>query len=458
MMLPLLSSTGFAENRDQVGALLPKVWQADSLELLYGERADDWWRLFGDSALDTLIARGAEGNYSLKGSMKRIQASQMALKGMRSGYMPNIGLSAGWTAMRSSGKTTAHYIEEETIKYFSAGLDMSWEIDVFGRVAAQMKGGKAEVKVSRADFEGALLSVKASMADSYFALCLARCQRAVAESQLESQRKILNITEVRKETGLSSGLDVAQAATTVLSTEATIPALKASEQSAINSMAVLAATTPDEIGRILGADGGRALPPLPKSLPVGLPADMIGERPDIAAARAEIDAAASKLGIARKEWLPTLAVEASAGTTATKIKDLFSSGSFEWQVAPKLSWTVFDGLSRNYANAEARINLEAAVDSYNETVMTAWGEVENALAQYESALERMKCEEALLVQAEKTFDYSLDLYKQGLVDFTNVQNAQVSCLDARNSILTAHYDALTTLVNLFKSLGVHGAE
>lgn len=452
----MLLSWIYAHAEEEKGEIsLPSRWNTDSLDVT--SAADDaaWWQLFGDASLNRLLRQGEEGNYSLKGALRRIEASKMAVKSARAGYMPTVNATAGWNASRSSGRTTAQFAETQKISYFTAGLDMSWEIDVFGRVAAQVKGKKASLAVSKADFEGALLSVKANMAKDYFALCLAREQMDVAQSQLESQRKILHITEVRKETGLSSGLDVAQATTTVISTQTTIPTLRASEQNAINAMALLAGCHPEAVDSIIGANGASQLPAIPTSLPIGIPADMISSRPDIEAARKQIDLCAAQLGLTRKDWLPTLSVTASAGTSATRIDDMFSKGSYYWQVAPQLSWTVFDGLERKYAGAEARLNLEAAVDDYNETVLTAWSEVENALSQYRCALDRMKYEEELLVQAQKTFDYSLDLYKQGLVDFTNVQDAQVSSLNARNSILSAHYDALTSLVTLFQALGLN---
>lgn len=412
-----------------------------------------WWRLFGDTTLNRLVELSAEGNLQIAGALRRIEASQAALGATRAGYMPTINVSAGWTAMKNSGATTARHAETSAIRYFDLGADLSWEIDIFGRVAAQGREAGAALRLSRADYNAALLSVESSMAKAYFSLRLAQQMKIVATDQLESQRKILHITEVRRETGLSSGLDVAQATTTVLSTEATLPGYDSRIESAINSMAILVGCYPAQLrGQLLTP---APLPALPTALPDTSLQAMTASRPDIAAARAQVDEAAARLGITRKEWMPTLTVEASAGTRSSNINDLFTSDSFTWSVAPTLSWTLFDGLSRRYNDAAAKARLEAAVDSYNQTVLTAWTEVGNALSQYRSALLVEKAERGVAEQADRAFTLSLDLYKQGLTDFTNVQNAQISRLNAANAILQARADALTAVVTLFKSLGIY---
>lgn len=200
---------------------------------------DAWWQSFGDPALTKLIQIGERNNYNLSAALHRISMSRMLLKEATAGYFPTISLSAGWTAMQQSARTSSRFMETAETDYFSVGADMSWEIDLFGRVKAQQKVRKAQIKASRADYAGTQLSVAANIAKAYFTLRMYQEELATARAQNASQDHIYQIAETRKEVGLNSGLDVAQARQVVLTTEASIPNLEAMIETSINSLALL---------------------------------------------------------------------------------------------------------------------------------------------------------------------------------------------------------------------------
>ncbi|MDE6041873.1 MAG: TolC family protein, partial [Muribaculaceae bacterium] len=176
-------------------------------------------------------------------------------------------------------------------------------------------------------------------------------------------------------------------------------------------------------------------------------------RPDIIEAENNIEVAAGSLGIAKRDYLPSLSIEASVGTQAHRFGDLFTGPSFTYTVAPTLSWTIFSGFGRNAAMAEAKQNLELQIDNYNLTVLTAVEEVRNALCKYTATLKYIDAIKEVVHSSQESVNLSLDLYKQGLSNFTNVVDAQLNLLSYQNTLISARGDALTALVDLYKALG-----
>lgn len=428
---------------------LPAEWSVDfaSEETLNAR----WWSGFGDPLLDSLIAIGRRNNYDLATAARRIEIARRQVGEASAAYYPSVGVNAGWSRSRISGATGSATAEATVSSAFSGTVDMNWEIDVFGKITAQVRQAKAQVKVSAAEFAGVGLSVEAEIASTYIGLLVARSQLAVAREHTESQEQILNITKTRHETGLASKLDVAQASTLYYSTIAQIPLLEASIDASVNSLAVLLGTTREELpAGVFTAD---RLPETIPSVSLGVPADLLRRRPDVVQAEKAIDAAAAALGIARKEYLPSLSLSASAGTQARNAGDLFTARSFTYTVAPTLSWTVFDGLSRRNAAAEARERMEIAVDNYNLAVITAVEEVRDAARRYECTQEYIGTIGKVVENSAEEVRLSVDLYKEGLTPFSNVVDAMLNYLSYQNTLVSARGRAVDTVINLYKALG-----
>ena len=442
------------ESRDYLRSNLASSWNSGD-ELggvpLSCDLNRQWWSTFEDPMLDSLIALGERKNYDVAVAARRIEISRQALRQAESAYYPQIGLSLGWQRDRQSGRLAGRSGLPVTSSYFSGTANMSWEVDVFGKIRAQAKRGKAQVKVSAAEYDGALVALDAEIASTYINLLVYRAQLAVAKNHSENQKHILDITETRHRTGLVSKLDVAQASTLYYSTIASIPLLEASIEASYNSLAVLLGTTKDNLPEGLFADCE-----LPDHYPMpalGAPIDLLRRRPDIVAAERSIEVAAASLGIARSAYLPSLSIAASAGTDAHAFGDLFSGPSFSYSIAPTLSWTLFDGLSRRAATLEARRELENEVDNYNLTVITAIEEVRTAIARYKATQEYISRTAKVVENSEEAVRLSLDQYKQGLTDFYNVAEAQLNYLTYQNSLVSARGNALTALIDLYKALG-----
>lgn len=410
-----------------------------------------WWRQFGDTLLDSLIAKGIENNYDIAMAAKRINIAKNSLTSARAGYYPTLGLSVGWDKERMSGNTTPAHGRASNMSYLNAGVNLSWEIDLFGRVTARAKESKAQLRVSRAEYAGTMVSLQAQIATSYFQLRLYQAELDIARRHAESQLSVVKITEARHETGLASQLDVAQAKTVYYSTLASIPQLENNVGTAMATIAVLLGEWPDKLNDVLTPV--KPLPDCRHLVSFQIPMSALERRPDVVEARQNIEAMAAALGVAKKDYLPMLELSGSIGTEAYRAGDLFKKDSFAYSIVPTLSWTIFDGFSRRANVASARENMEIEVDNYNLTLINAYNDASNAMGNYFTDLDYMGCIGQVVEYAIQADNLSLDLYKRGLGTFTNVDNALISLLTYELELVEAHCTALTDLVTLYKALG-----
>lgn len=449
----LAAAGALAESPGAGAPEIPERWAWEPAHIQQApEVSDKWWRQFADPVLDSLVTLGMERNYNLEIAHRRSEMARAAVGQARSGWMPSVGLDLGWSRSRSSGALgKGKSYHPEPVSFFNAGLSASWEIDIFGKVAAGVSEKKAEYRASRAEYAGTMVSLAAQIASTYITLRQYQQQYAIATAHSERQMKTVKIAEARFETTLASKLDVAQAWGTYYSTQASVPMLRNSIRRAINALAILVGEYPQAVEAWLSAPG-----PLPESreeVAMGVPADLLRRRPDIAKAEAELAAAAAQAGIAKKEFLPTLTLNGSIGTSAREFSKLFTSDSFTYEIAPTLSWTLFDGLNRKYAVQSARENLEASAASYQLTVMTAVQEADNAISTYYSSLEQQGIIQKVIEQNNEALTLALDRYKNSLSPMSDVITAQLNALSSENNLVTAKATSLQALVSLYEALG-----
>ena len=308
---------------------------------------DQWWKNFNDPELDSLISLGIDNNFNVLTAISRMNMAKEQIGQAQARYYPTIGLSVGYTKGCTAGAIGGAHLHSTNSSYFSLGANMSWEIDVFGRIRENVKNRKALYQASRADYIATMVSLTGDIATCYFNLRTFQRQLYVTREHLASQDRVVTIAKARFEAGLVSKLDVAQALTVYYSTEASLPSLKASIEQAINAIATLVGVYPSEIENRLR--GERPVPEYRHLIPAGVPANLLRRRPDIMAAEYEVAAYAASLGIAKKDFLPTLAIEGSVGVASHNAGDLFKKNSFEYSVAPTLTWTLFNGFARKNA-------------------------------------------------------------------------------------------------------------
>lgn len=427
------------------------VWQYSEFCTQPIPEDDRWWRGFNDDVMNRLIILAMHNNYDAKAAYHRIQSAQAQKNALYSGYMPQIGLSLGYIRNQDAGLEHNDGRNNDLSSYFNAGLSASWEIDIFGRIAAKVKAGKANVGVARLEYDALMVSLAANVASDYVSFRMYQQLLLTNRSHLKSQADILEITQARYDAGLVSKLDVAQATTLLYTIEASIPDIEAKQAIALNSIATLCGVPESEIAIMIGSMG--ALPHVPDSRNAGLPIDLIRRRPDVVEAEVQLAGVAAQLGIAKKDFLPTLSIQASVAVHSADIKGLFTNKSLDYNLSPSLNWTLFDGLARERGVIAAKENLEAYIADYNMIVTKAVAEVNNAMSNYLAAQKRKELLTKVVSQSAETVGLALTRYKLGLTDFSDVASAQVSYLNSENSLVSAQGAALSAYIDLYEALG-----
>lgn len=410
----------------------------------------NWWSNFNDPVLDSLICLGQNNNLDLAQAMRRVESARYAINEAKSGYYPQFSATLGWDRQRTSAFTTRQKGAPMVSSALSLGVSMSWEVDLFRRVQQKVREQRGAYNASREDYEWMCVTVSAEIASAYMSLRTLQQEVIVTQEHIVQQDKVLKITEARHEAGLASMLDVAQAKTDYYSTKASIITLETQIATTINSIAVLTGTYPEQMEALLSTPAPQ--PQTDWSLNVAINPEILRNRPDVREAEYTVEEMAAALGVSKKEWLPTLSISASAGTSAWYIKDMFSGDSFTYSVAPQLSWTIFDGLARNAEIAMSREQMMIAVDGYNLALLTAVQEARNALVTYQNAVRYENEIRVVLQNAQLAYSLAIDRYRQGLDAFINVSDALMTELEYANELIVARGNVLSAIVSLQKAL------
>ena len=451
LLLLFLSSAISAQHADHyLDTPLPQAWEEGGEVFRQTLPVDDqWWKSFGDTTLDSLISIAVDRNYSVLTAIDRMNMAKAGLRMERSGFFPTVGINAGWTRQQTSGNTSE--LPQSTQHYYDVSANMSWELDIFGSIRQRVKAQKETFAASKEEYTAVMVSLSAQVASSYIQLRELQQELKVVERNCASQAAVLKITEVRYNTGLVSKLDVAQAKSVYFNTKASIPQLESGINQYITSLAVLLGTYPQEIRPVLERVG--ELPDYMEPISIGIPADLLMRRPDIRSAEHQINAQAASLGASKSDWLPQVFIKGSVGYASKDFKDLTKHKSFTYEIAPALSWTIFSGGKLVNATKSARAQLDEAIDQFNQTVLTAVQETDNAMTAYRSSIKQIVALREVRNQEQETLTLSLDLYKQGLTPFQNVLDAQRSLLSYENQLVQARGNSLLQLIALYQALG-----
>ena len=432
-------------------ASLPENWlENDALFQQVLPVDDQWWMVFEDTTLDSLISLAVERNPSVLMAINRMDMAKANLGIARSAFYPTIDLNAGWTRQQSSGNMGTGNPQGWNSN-FQTSLDMSWQMDVFGNIRMKAKAQKENYAASREEYNAAMVSLCAQVAQTYFNLREMQQELDVLKRNAMSQEAVVKITEVRYNTGLVAKLDVAQAKSVYYSTLASIPSTESSIAQYMNTLAVLLGLYPQEVVETLSVP--RPLPDYMEPVGVEMPAQLLLRRPDVRAAERQVNAQASLLGAAKTDWFPSFFLNGALGYSSQDLRDFTRKKSMTWSIAPSMKWTIFNGSERVNNIRLQRAQLDETINQFNNTVLTAVQEVENAMNAYKNSIKQIVACREMVNQGKEAFDLSLDLYKQGLSPFQNVLDAQRSLLTYENSLVKAKGYSLICLVQMYQALG-----
>ncbi len=415
----------------------------------------EWWNAFNDPTLSSLMEMAMRANLDVRQAEARIRQARAARGVAGAPLWPQVDASAIYQRSQGSSETggggaiaTAGGLRE----LFQAGLDASWELDIFGGTRRGIEAATADLKAAVEDRRDVLITLAGDVGTNYLNLRGFQQQIAIAQKNLAAQKKTADITHRRFEAGFVSRLDVANADAQVATTEAQIPILESSARAAIYSLGVLLGREPAALAKELSKES--PIPPTPPEVPVGLPSDLVRRRPDIRRAEAQVHAATARIGVATADLFPRFFLTGSFGFSSNDLTRLGNlSNSKFWSFGPSVTWPVFAG-GRIRANIEVQNALEEqALVTYQKTVLTALQDVETALVAYAKEQEHRKSLAAAVASNRQAVDLAMKLYVAGKTDFLNVLNAQRSLFVTEDALTQSTRTLGTNLIALYKALG-----
>ena len=413
---------------------------------------DDWWRLYDDPALDALVQQALAENNQLEAAEANLRAVRASLSESRAGRYPSTQATGTGQYGRASAATVGgnggQALEEgET---YDVGLDVSYEIDLFGRVGSSIRAARADADAAAAALDVVRVSVAGETARAYVDSCAANVQIAVAERSLSLQGETVNLTQTLLDNGSGTGLDTSRARAAAAQTAATLPPLRAQRDAALFRLATLTGVTPAEASATARACA--AIPQLSHPIPVGDGAALLARRPDVRQAERRLAAAAARVNVATASLYPTVSLGGSLGSTALDAGDLGDDASFRFSVGPLISWSF-----PNVAVARARIaaadaNSDAALATFDQTVLTALQETETALSAYAHELDRMAALTEARDQAARASNLARLRFEAGADSFLTVLDAERTLAGAEAALASSQALTATYQITLFKAL------
>lgn len=414
-----------------------------------GDRMSErWWELYRDHVLNSLEEQVAISNLNVAAAEARFRQARALVQSAKSGYYPTLSVGAAASRSQTSGNLGSGKGEGTTATNFQLPLDLTWELDLWGRIRRGVEASQASAQASEADLAAAILSAQAALAGNYFQLRVLDAQKQLLDTTTAVYRKSLDMTNNRYASGIAARSDVLQAEAQLRSTEAQAIDLGVQRAQLEHAIALLIGRPPAAFS--LPATSLAAVAP---SIPITLPAELLERRPDIASSERSMAAANAQVGVAAAAYYPSIQLSATGGLSASSLASLFAWPSRFWSIGPSASVTLFDGGLRNAQSDQARAAYDATVAEYRETVLTAFQGVEDNLAALRILEEEVQVQDQAVQAARQVVSIITNQYQAGTVAYLNVLVAQSTALANERTALGLVGQRLAASVLLVKALG-----
>ena len=400
-----------------------------------------WWTLFNDAQLNELAARVKIDNQNVAAAVANYAAARASVAQQRAQLLPTVTLNGG--ADRTGGGGSGG-----NNKSYRLSIGGTWEPDVWGRLRAGVTGAEASAQASAADLAAATLSAQGELAINYFSLRELDAERELVKQTIAGYERVLQITQNRFDAGIAARTDVLQAETQLAQTRSDDLSLERQRAQLEHAIAILLGRAPAEFS--LAVAPWIANVP---DVPTGVPASLLQRRPDIAAAERRVAAANADIGIAQAAYYPNIGLSGSYATGGPSVSDLFKVSNAVWSLGLSAAQTLFNGGATRAAVAGATAQQDAAAARYKQTVLTAFGDVEDQLAATRILAQQQVLRQQASTAANLVETQILNRYKAGQVSYTEVVQAQATALSARRALAQSQADRQTTAVALIQSLG-----
>ncbi|MEM9251362.1 MAG: efflux transporter outer membrane subunit [Planctomycetota bacterium] len=430
----------------------PDAWHAELIDGLDDEAVEPspWWQAFNDPILDELIVLAQQRNLRLRTAAYRIDIARAQFGFAAADLMPGIVANgqAQWQRRNDESRIASEIIPDSE---FVAALDMDWEIDVWGRVRRSMESAKAEIEASVEMWRDLLVTIRAEVALSYLAVRTLQEELRVLQASIALRRESLEVTRQQYDAGVATDMQVAEAVASLSSAEAQVPALLTDIAQSINRLSVLIGEPPGPLRDRLEVPA--PLPAPPVRIAVGIPADVLRQRPDIRAAERRIAVESAQIGANVANLYPQFSINGSIGFESTSFNQWFDAKSFIAGIGPQVVWPIFSGGKILSGIEMADLETREAVASYELTVLSAYEEVENVLIAYANALATRESLRLAAESYEVVVEQSTQLYDAGVEDLDRLIYAQQLMLQSQEAYVQADGEVVAQVVNLYKALG-----
>ena len=412
------------------------------------EPRGSWWGAFGDSTLDDLQGRLQAGSQDLKAAVARVTQARALARGANSNLFPTLDANGAATRERTSANAPSSGGVSVTRTDYVASLDLSWEIDLFGRLRNGAAAARDRADAAAADLAAVELALRTELASNYFSLRGADATLQLLEDSVRIYDRALALTRNRHDGGIAGAVDVDQAQAQLSSTRAQLAAIRLQRAQFEHAIAVLLGLPPS----------GFSLEPAPvvaeaPQLAIGLPSTLLQRRPDIASAEREVAAANAEIGVARAAWFPVFSFGASGGYESLSSAAWFDAPSRYWAAGPAVALPLLDVGGRSSVNRRARAAHEEAVAHYRQAALNAYREVEDNLAALHHLADEYAAEDAAAAAAKSSAYHADERYAAGVADYIEVTSTQSTALRAQLAALDARVRRLNAAVALVRALG-----
>jgi outer membrane protein, multidrug efflux system len=448
--LALLRVGATAAEPPLTAAAIPAAWQqpAASGGAVNGAALAQWWKQFNDPVLDRLIAGALQSSPDVRTALAKIEESRARYGVQRATLLPSLSASASGSGSRTNDRNSDVTTRSEK---YSAALDASWEIDLFGQNRKALDATAADLAQTEENLRSAQASLAAEVATAYVTLRSNEAQLVIVRRNLASREETLQLTRWREQAGTVTALDTQQAVSTLEQTRASLPALQQTITQTRNQLALLSGQTPGALDALLGESP--TVPAVAATLATSIPADTLRQRPDVRAAARAVEAAAARTSAAKRARFPSLNLTGSLGVDALKAGKLFSPESTVASLLGSLTAPIFAG-----GKIQQTIQVQSAVErqaliTYESTVLSALSEVENALVAVQRNTERLAILDTAVKAAREAERLAELQYQAGQADLLTVLEAQRTLLSVEQQQVTANADRATAHIQLYKALG-----
>jgi NodT family efflux transporter outer membrane factor (OMF) lipoprotein len=422
-----------------------------------------WWKAFSDAKLTSLEQRVAAANLDLKTATLRIAESRFQRDVVASAELPTIDGTAKYQREKYSDNGIASLLSNLSpggaagpvniapINEYTTGFDASWELDLWGHVRRQVEAAEAESEADEEQRRGVLVSTLAEVARDYLQFRGAQAQLTNANDELKIVQDLLELTQTRQEKGVTTGLDVENAAAQVDAVRSQMPIFEQQAAQEINALSLLLDLPPNGLRAELVQP--RATPLTPARVPIGIPSELARRRPDIRQAEAQLHAQTADVGVAVAAFYPTFQLSGTLVLDSLDFKNLFKASSLQYLAGPTLTLPIFDGGKLTSLLELNKAQQQEAAINYTKTVLQAWHDVVNALVAYRTEQQRRASLASQVDHSEKALTLARARYSDGVSDFTTVLDTARQMLEAREQYVQSTVNVSLNLVQLYKALG-----